>query len=655
MRSPARTTALASAGLAATLVALVAVVVLSGATPKAPPPGLPDPGRVVGWALPVSRLISDLFATVTVGFLLVAVVLLPSGSRLEGLAVQAVRLASKAAWIWAIAALVHYWANVADLYARPMSGVEIGQLVDFAWLFSTGRGLLLQALAAIIVAAWSQWTFSVRQLAVCIVVALGGLIALGMTGHSASAGSHMLATAGLVLHLIGVVLWVGGLIALAWVALRGSKRLPDALSRYSTLAAWCFAIVAVSGIVVAIVNVGSLGGLQEPYGFLVVAKALGLIGLGVFGVLQRRRIREQGGSFVRLALVEVALMVLTVVVAVVLGRTPTPVGEDVLTTRAELLLGRPLPPEPTWGRALIGFAPDGVGLAIVALGAALYLTGLRVLRRRGIDWPIGRTISWFLGLAIVAWSTFGGLGVYAGVAFSLHMVSHMMLSMVAPIFLVLGAPMTLALRTLPGPRRPGEHAPRSLLRDALHSPLSKFYTHPVIAAVIFVGTLYGVYFTSLFEVLMRTHSGHAFMEIHFLFSGFLFYYVMIGVDPSPRRLGPLARFGVLMLSVPFHAFFSVALMSSSTIVAKSYYEGLDRPYLTDLAHDQYLGGGIAWAMGEVPLLLVVAAMFVQWFRSDAREAARTDRAADRDDDAELEQYNAYLARLRQHDAARSPK
>ncbi|MET0467278.1 MAG: cytochrome c oxidase assembly protein, partial [Aeromicrobium sp.] len=190
-----------------------------------------------------------------------------------------------------------------------------------------------------------------------------------------------------------------------------------------------------------------------------------------------------------------------------------------------------------------------------------------------------------------------------------------------------------------------EHSPRSLLRDALHSRVSRFYTNPIVAALIFMGTLYAVYYTGLFEAMMRTHSGHAFMELHFLLSGVLFYYVIIGVDPSPVRLSPLARFGVLMLSVPFHAFFSVALMSSNVVIAESYYRALDRPYATDLAQDQYLGGGIAWAMGEIPLLLVIGAIFVQWFRSDTREATRSDRAADRDDDAALEQYNAYLAGL----------
>src|SRR5690606_36593282 len=156
------------------------------------------------------------------------------------------------------------------------------------------------------------------------------------------------------------------------------------------------------------------------YGTLVIIKVVALVALGAFGVLQRRRLRRASAGFARFAIFEVVLITATMAVAVVIGRTATPVGEDVLTTSATLLLGRALPPEPTVTRVLTGFYPDGIGLSIVALGTALYIAGLVVMRRRNDRWPIGRTISWFAGLAIVAWATFGGMGSYSGVLFSLH-------------------------------------------------------------------------------------------------------------------------------------------------------------------------------------------------------------------------------------------
>src|SRR5204862_3657262 len=138
-------------------------------------------------------------------------------------------------------------------------------------------------------------------------------------------------------------------------------------------------------------------------------------------------------------------------------------------------------------------------------GGAFYITGLVIMHRKGNRWPVGRAISWFFGLFVVAWATFGGLGLYSHVLFSAHMVSHMLLSMVAPIFLVLAAPVTLALRTLPGPRIHGERSPRGMLAAFLHSGFAKVVTNPILVTALFIFSLYGLYFTSLFDTLMTNH------------------------------------------------------------------------------------------------------------------------------------------------------
>jgi putative copper resistance protein D len=313
-----------------------------------------------------------------------------------------------------------------------------------------------------------------------------------------------------------------------------------------------------------------------------------------------------------------------------------------------------MPPAPTVAHLVWGWEPTGVALAVVGLGFALYVKGLLVLRARGDAWPVGRTVSWMVGLAFIAWAGIGGLAQYTHVLFSAHMVSHMILSMVAPIFLVLAAPVTLALRTLPGPRQAGEVSPRGLLTAFLHSGFSRFVTHPLVGPALFVGSLYGLYFSPVFGDLMDSHWGHGAMQLHFIAVGTLFFYVLAGVDPSPRSLAPLLRFGLLLVTIPFHAFFAIAVMSSKSVIAESYWTTIDRPFRTDLLADQYLGGGIAWAMGELPLVIVLAALFVQWIRSDRRDARRLDRAADRDNDADLEAYNAYLRDLAEHGRRRDP-
>lgn len=654
--------------LIATTVVLYFALRLGGGAPTPVPDGLPDPGAFTGWGLPIAKTVVDLTGLVTVGLLLTAAFLLPSaGGEVQGLASRAVRAAQRSALVWSGAALALFLFTASDVFAVSFNRVfEWSTLSGLATDTSVGRALLVQSAIAAVVAAWSRWALNIKGVALLLGLALAGFVPPALTGHSAASGSHDLAIVSLLFHVVAAALWVGGLIGLGWVALRGSKRLPGGVSRFSVLAVWCVVILGVSGAINAWVRLGSPGALfGSSYGVLVLGKVLAVLILAAFGWAHRRRtvprlqaqldVAEPGAEgraaqhgFARLAAVEVAVMAMTVALAVALSRTPTPVPDDLYRTVADEILGGPMPPAPSAMNLLWGWVPNGVGIAIVALAAALYLRGLMAMRARGVSWPVGRTIWWFAGLIVLGWATFGGLGVYSHVMFSAHMVSHMMLSMVVPIFLILGAPVTLALRTLPGPRQPGEIGPRQMLVAILHSQVVKILTHPLVAAALFVGSLYALYFTPLFGALMDSHLGHAGMELHFLAVGSLFYYVIIGVDPSPRRLEPLVRFGILLVTIPFHAFFAIAIMSTSTVIAAPYWDLLPRPYRTDLLADQYLGGGIAWAMGEVPLVLVMGALFVQWFQMDRRESTRFDRREADREDRELAEYNTYLQLLSTH-------
>ncbi|EFQ83976.1 cytoChrome c oxidase Caa3 assembly factor [Aeromicrobium marinum DSM 15272] len=645
---------LTTAGLLLGLGAMVVVLSVGGGSPQDAPQGIPDAGSVVGWGVPLLTILTQATAVATIGFLLAAVFLLPGGRNVvEGLAVDAVGLARRAAGVWAVASFVLLVLTAAEVFARPLSGLSWPVITGFA-ADPTGRGIWLQGIGALVLAVALRWTIGVRTLALLLGLAFATTAPVAFTGHSASSGSHTLATTSMFLHIVGIAAWVGGLAALAWVNARGSKRTGPAVARYSVLAAWAFAAVGLSGVVNASTRFRTLEEvLTSTYGALVIVKILLFTALGVFGWLHRRRLQRSGAGFARLATGELLLMATTIGVSIGLARTAPPVGA-ILQTPAEELLGGPMPPAPSVGQFLTSVNGNGVGIAIVVLGVALYVRGVMVLRRRGDGWPVGRSVAWGLGMLVIAWATFGGLGTYSHVFFSAHMVSHMLLSMVAPIFLVLAAPMTLALRTLPGPRQPGEVSPRSMLVGFLHSRWSRAVTHPLVPPVLFIGSLYGLYFTPAFGWLMSNHLGHAAMELHFLGVGTLFYYVLVGVDPSPRALAPFVRFALLIVTVPFHAFFSIAIMSASTVLAASYWQTIDRPYSTDLLDDQYLGGSVSWALGEVPLLLVLIALFVQWIRSDVRDARRLDRAADRDDDAALEAYNAHLRDLAAHGRRRDP-
>ncbi|MFJ6183907.1 cytochrome c oxidase assembly protein [Streptomyces sp. NPDC092295] len=300
-----------------------------------------------------------------------------------------------------------------------------------------------------------------------------------------------------------------------------------------------------------------------------------------------------------------------------------------------------LPPF-TLGRAL-EFSPDLFFLIGCLLGLVLYGAGVLRLRRRGDSWPVGRTIAFVLGVLTVALVMCTKLNDYGMVMFSVHMVQHMIISMVSPILLLLGAPVTLALRALPVAGR-GRKGPRELLLTLLHSRYVRIVTHPAFTIPLFIASLYGLYFTPLFDFLMESKAGHIAMMVHFLAVGLVFFWPIMGVDPGPHRPGYVMRMLELFAGMPFHAFFGIALMMASEPMVDAYRDppaSLGIEALTD----QNAAGGIAWAFSEIPSVLVLIALVFQWYRSEQRQAKRSDRAADRDGDKELAAYNAYLASL----------
>jgi cytochrome c oxidase assembly factor CtaG len=220
--------------------------------------------------------------------------------------------------------------------------------------------------------------------------------------------------------------------------------------------------------------------------------------------------------------------------------------------------------------------------------------------------------------------------------------------MVVPILLVLAAPVTLALRALRPATGPAWPGPREWLLAALHSRPARVVAHPLVAFVLYVGSMYAMYFTGLYELALRSHAAHLVMIGHFLATGYLFFSCVIGVDPGPRRpIHPL-RVVMVFAAMALHAFLGIALMSTTRVLAAGWYDSLARPWGVPPLADQHTGGGLAWSFGELPMAVVLGALLVQWMRADDREARRRDRAADRaeaagGEDPELAAYNAMLA------------
>jgi cytochrome c oxidase assembly factor CtaG/putative copper export protein len=646
---------------------LAVVVALAGLalTGELAPRLLMDPGAVVRYGLPVARVVHDGAAALTIGLLVLAAAVLPGQDRVPGAVSYAqwtaTRWATRAAAVWlaaAVAVIVLTTGNSVgmgpgdpgfwDQVAYYATGIELGQLLSVSAL------LVAAALAA------SAGARRVGRVGAAAVLALAALLPVALSGHAAGSDEHLNAVNSLLVHLVAVSVWVGGLVGLVLLRPRVGRALPDVVSRYSVVAAWCFAGAAFSGVVNASLRLESPADLvTTPYGLLLTGKVVALVLLGVAGWAQRRRVIPRlggpggGRAFAGLAVGEVVIMAATFGASVALSRSAPPVPQEpVAYDVRHSLLGFAYPEPVSLSRMLTSVHPDWLFLGVATCLAGLYVAGVVRLRRRGDRWPVGRTVMWLLGCVALAWATSGGAGVYGSVHFSTHMVQHMALMMFVPLPLALGAPVSLALRALPT-RRDHSRGPREWILVVVHSRYSRFLTRPPVAGLIFAGSLVAFYYTGWFEYALFEHPGHLLMQVHFLLSGYLFFWVILGVDPGPSRVAYPIRLLVLLVTMAFHAFFGVAVMADQHVLAADWWAAMEYTDTEALLGDQAVGGSVAWGAGELPVVVAAIIVAVQWTRDDERTARRRDRQADRDGDAELVAYNARLAELARRDGAGS--
>ena len=637
----------------AVVVAVVIPAGLLGGVFAAPVAGLPDPGQIVRWGLPIARAVHDLAAAGTIGLLVVAATIIPEASNTSR-RITAARYASASGVVWVVAGLVGLVFSFASISGTRLTDPAFAtQLQTFALQIEVLRVAVISSAMAFVVTTGAA---IVRRRSAMVALAALGVLAilpLSLAGHAAGSGSHDTAVDSLALHMVSALLWVGGLLALAMLRPLLGTALAVSVQRYSKLAGWCFVAVAASGAANAWIRIGSIGNLASSYGALIILKVVALLALGVAGWQQRSRVVSRiaedplaGRLFARLALIELAIMSSAFALGTAISRSEPPVtGTPLSLDPAFSLTGYPAPAGPLSGSDwLTVWSIDWLWLVVSVLAVALYLIGVRRMRARGDSWPVARTIGWVLGWAIFVWATCGAPGVYGRVLFSVHMLMHMTVSMAAPILMVLAAPATLALRTLT-PRPDRTLGPRELLLGLLHSRFLTVIGNPIVAAAIFFGSLVAFYFSPLFELALRTHIGHVLMTTHFLMAGYLFAWVLVGIDPGPRRWPPSLRLVILFVTISFHAFFGVALTTGTSVLAPAFYHALHLPWTVDLLADQRNGGAVAWGLGELPTLILALLVTLAWVRSDAAETTRLDRQADRDDDAELKAYNAHLAAI----------
>jgi cytochrome c oxidase assembly factor CtaG len=283
-------------------------------------------------------------------------------------------------------------------------------------------------------------------------------------------------------------------------------------------------------------------------------------------------------------------------------------------------------PRFTLGRVFTEWSLAPIPFVVTVWAAGLYLLGVRVLHQRGDRWPVGRTVAFVgVGLGAFYFATASGLGAYDLTLLSVHMVQHMVLAMVVPLALALGAPVTLALRTLP-PR------PRRWLLSLLHSRVAKVLSFPPLTLLLYVVSPWALYFSGWYDASLHSAYVHEMMHLHLVVVGTLFFWPLMGIDPVPGRVGYPARMLIVVLTLPFHAFLGVTIMAQQNLIGHDWYPALHAgpmgAWLPDPHDDQHLAGGILWGSGDLVGLVFFGVLFAQWVRSSMREAAREDRRLD---------------------------
>ncbi|GAA1137982.1 cytochrome c oxidase assembly protein [Nesterenkonia lutea] len=687
--------------VAAILAGLVALIISGVLTGVGEAGELSDSGALTRWGLPVARFIHHLSMATALAAVILAAVAVPARrgprqrrkvERAEGgtgpagehpIFTRILQIAGIAGVLWTVAAVAVLVLTFSDISGLQLSASDSFAAGFFGYVQSIATGQAWTAVV-IIAALFTTLVTAVRApagLFFIVILGLTAILPMALVGHSASGDDHYAAVNSLGLHLLGVVVWVGGLVVLALLspALGRQAAAPNGrtsqagtedptddltetlLRRYSVLAGLALLTVAASGVINASLRIESLDQLvSTQYGLMLSAKLLATLGLALIGWMHRSWIiprlssrTRPAGLLFQLILVEVTLMSAVIGISTILGRTAPPVSEELPpdASPARTLTGYDLPPEPEGALWFTLWRPDWLWVAVVTFLAAWYVLAMVRMRRRGDSWPLLRAASWLLGLAVLLWVTSGGPAVYGMVLFSGHMIQHMTLTMVAPIFLVMGSPVTLALRSLPA-RTDGTRGPREWILWLVHSRFSRFITHPIVAAVNFAGSLLIFYYTPVFGLVLNHHVGHELMIFHFLATGYIFALVLIGADPLPQRPAHPMRLIILLATMVFHAFLAVALTSSDQLIEAAWFGNIGHDWGFTALEDQRRGGELMWALGEIPAILMSFAAGVIWSKDDKRETKRLDREADRTGDAELHDYNDMFAQMAERDQPR---
>jgi cytochrome c oxidase assembly factor CtaG len=281
----------------------------------------------------------------------------------------------------------------------------------------------------------------------------------------------------------------------------------------------------------------------------------------------------------------------------------------------------PVPPDPpTLASLAFGWQLEPLvagPLLALAIGWLLLVRRVRRLHPEH-PVPIGRTAAFFAGLATIAVALLSGVARYDTTLFSVHMVQHLLLMLVAAPLLAFSAPVTQVLRAAsPGVRQ-------GWLIPVLHSRVVEAIGHPVVAALTFTVVVWGSHFTGLFELALEDQGVHELEHAAFLAAAMIFWWPVIGADPARRRMAFPVRALYLLVQVPVNSFLGMAFVFAPAPLY-AHYAGLGSPYGIDALADQQLAGGIMWLAGDVVFIAGILGIIAAWMRHEQRDEPAAER------------------------------
>lgn len=583
---------------------------------------LPQAGAFVGYSLALGKFSSYLLGLITLGLIL-------RNGILQGFEASESKLIPSIALAWSFSAFTTAFFAIANALSLQFSeSANLQILFTYGWDIASSRAYLLMALIALLVASAHR----TAKRSTPLVTALFGLIALTLPAalsHTGGVSSHQWAVLAGSIHGFSVSLWMASLIGLLLIVKK-----TEAFINFRKIVTFAFWALLFSGLVSSSIRLNSLNDLiYTQYGQLLGLKLSLFLVVLALTVSARKNLENSN----QLLLVEISLLISIFAIATVVSSISYPKTSPTSFSLFESVTGYPEPPPYETLSALTSFSVEPTILLVGFFAIFLYLKAVFTLQARGDSWPVSRTIMWVSGVLIAVYVTNSFLGRYALVIFSVHMVVHMVLAMVVPILLPLAAPITLALRALPAIAKPTVSL-REGLTLFLASNFSRLITHPIVAFLLFATSTWMLYFTPLLTILMSSHLGHLIMDLHFILVGYVFFWTIIGVDPNHHKISDPARLGLVFLAAVFHGFFGFIVSSSSSPLGGGWFFKVAPNWLADPVIDQQLGGSIAWAFGEIPTVIVLIILLIQW-------AKRDERAGKRFTPADTAAYNKYLEQL----------